>query len=381
MSEYRSPWVDDDVRDVGLLARGFFQRSVLPHRPRFEAQHRVDPETWTEAGRLGLLCPSVPEQYGGGGGTFAHEAIVLWEQGHLGEDSLPYSIHSTIVPHYVLEYGTEEQKRRWLPALASGELVGAIAMTEPSGGSDLKTVRTSARLEGDEYRVNGTKTFITNGSMAGLILVVARTGGPSARGLSLLGVEPRRTPGVTHGGPLTKIGQHGQDTRELFFDDVRVPAANLIGGVDGQGFAQLMRQLPQERLAIAVGAVAQAEYAVELAIAHARDREAFGGTLWDLQNTRMVLAECATEVRVARVFLDHCVQEHLAGTLDAGTASQSKYYCTDMLSAVADRCLQVFGGYGYVLEHPIARIYAGARVQRIYGGANEVMKELVARAL
>ncbi|MDI6520309.1 acyl-CoA dehydrogenase family protein [Streptomyces coelicoflavus] len=381
MGGYHSPWADEETHQVGRLARSFFERSVLPHTQRFGAQHRVDRETWTEAGRLGLLCPSIPQEYGGGGGTFAHEAAVLWEQGRLADDCLPYAIHSTVVPHYVERYGSEEQKRRWLPALAAGTLVGAIAMSEPSGGSDLKRVRTVARREGDHYVISGAKSFVTNGSMAGLVLVVARTGEQGAHGLSIIGVEKEHATGLSHGGPLKKIGQHGQDTRELFLDDVRVPVENLIGESEGRGFAQLMAQLPQERLAIAVGAVAQAEYAVELAVRYAKERTAFGGPLWDLQNTRLTLADCATEVRIARVFLDHCVARHLSGGLDAATASQSKYHSTDLLSSVADRCLQVFGGYGYVLEYPIARIYAGARVQRIYGGANEVMRELVARSM
>ncbi|MFF0516862.1 acyl-CoA dehydrogenase family protein [Streptomyces sp. NPDC004250] len=381
MPTYRSPWADDTTRHVGLLARSFFERSVVAHQERFSSQHSVDRETWLEAGELGLLCPSIPEELGGGGGTFAHEAAVLWEQGRLADDSFPYAIHSTTVPHYINEYGTEEQRRRWLPELASGRLIGAIAMTEPSGGSDLKALRTRARLEGDHYVISGAKSFVTNGSMAGLILVVARTGGEGARGLSIIGVEREHVTGLSHGRPLKKIGQHGQDTRELFFDDVRVPARNLVGEIEGRGFAQLMAQLPQERLAIAIGAVAQAEYAVEITVDYAKDREAFGGTLWELQNTRMVLAECATAVRVGRVFLDHCIVQHVSGKLDAATASQCKYWTTDALSTVADRCLQVFGGYGYTMEYAIARIYAGSRVQRIYGGANELMNELIARSL
>lgn len=377
---YMPAWLDDDLADVGAMAREFFQRSVLPHHERFAEQHRVDTETWLDAGRQGLLCPSISEEHGGGGGSFLHEAVVLWEQGRLGDDTLPYAIHSTIVAHYVATSGTKEQKSRWLPRLASGELVGAIAMTEPSTGSDLKTIRTTARREGDEYVIVGGKTFITNGSMAGLILVVARTSGPGARGLSIVAIEGTDVPGLTRGRALDKIGQRGQDTRELSFDGVRVPATNLLGE-EGTGFAQLMQQLPQERLAIAIGAVGQAELAVELALDHARSREAFGGTLWDLQNTRFVLAECATKVRATRVFLDHCIVEHAAGRLDASGASQIKMLSTDVLFEVADKCLQVFGGYGYILEYPIARLFAGARVQQIYGGANEVMKELVARAM
>ena len=384
MSTYSSPWVDDEIAAVGEMARDFFLREVVAHLDRFADQHAVDRRTWVEAGKQGLLCVSVPEEHGGGGGTFAHEAMILWQQGRVGDDALPLAIHSTIVAHYVANYGTEEQKQRWLPRLASGDLVGAIAMTEPSAGSDLKMIRTTARLEGSdetgEYVLDGAKTFITNGSQAGLILVVARTSGPGARGLSLVAVEGDDVAGLTRGRPLDKIGQRGQDTRELSFEGVRVPANHLIGG-EGEGFAMLMQQLPQERLAIAIGAVAQAEYAVELAVAHAKERSAFGGTLWDLQNTRFVLAACATDVLAARTFLDHCIVEHTAGRLDAATASMSKLHATELLSSVADRCLQVFGGYGYIFEYPIARIFAGARVQRIYGGASEVMKEVVARAM
>ncbi|MEV0178967.1 acyl-CoA dehydrogenase family protein [Streptomyces sp. NPDC050625] len=372
-------WIDEELGDVAAMARSFFERMVVPNIARFEKQHQADPETWLEAGKAGLLCPSVPEEYGGGGGTFLHEAVVLWEQSRVGDDTIAYAIHSTIVAHYVLNYGDEEQRRRWLPALASGECIGAVAMTEPGTGSDLKRIATSARRDGDHYVLNGAKTFITNGALAGLIVAVVRTGGPGARGLSLLLVDGD-APGLTRGAPLDKMGQRGQDTRELFFDDVRVPVGNLLGE-EGGAFGYLMAQLPQERLAIAIGAVAQAELAVELAVAHAKEREAFNGTLWDLQNTRFVLAQCATEVKAARVFLDHCIALHAHGELDAATASQIKLLATDMLFTVADRCVQVFGGYGYILEYPVARIFAGARVQRIYGGANEVMKELIARSM
>ncbi|WP_189317112.1 acyl-CoA dehydrogenase family protein [Streptomyces brasiliensis] len=379
MPTYAPIWIDEELGDVAAMARSFFERVVVPNIARFEKQHQADPETWLEAGKAGLLCPSVPEEYGGGGGTFLHEAVVLWEQSRVGDDTIAYAIHSTIVAHYVLNYGTEEQRRRWLPALASGECIGAVAMTEPGTGSDLKRIATSARRDGDHYVLNGAKTFITNGALAGLIVAVVRTGGPGARGLSLLLVDGD-APGLTRGAPLDKMGQRGQDTRELFFDDVRVPVGNLLGE-EGSAFGHLMAQLPQERLAIAIGAVAQAELAVELAVAHAKEREAFNGTLWDLQNTRFVLAQCATEVKAARVFLDHCIALHARGELDAATASQIKLLATDMLFTVADRCVQVFGGYGYILEYPVARIFAGARVQRIYGGANEVMKELIARSM
>ncbi|SEB63512.1 acyl-CoA dehydrogenase family protein [Rhodococcus koreensis] len=369
----------DEVRDVASLARTFFTQSVLPHQERFAEQHRVDAFTWQEAGRLGLLLPSVPEDLGGGGGTFAHEAAVLWEQGRTGDDSLAYAIHSTIVPHYLVQFGTPEQQRL-LPQLAAGELVGAIAMTEPDAGSDLKMIRTTARKAEDGWVLNGSKTFITNGSMAGVILVVARTGGPGSKGLSLFAVETKDLEGFSYGKPLRKIGQQGQDTRELFFDDVSLPVGALVGD-EGAAFAYLMQQLPQERLAIAIGAVAQAELAVELAIERARQREAFGATLWDLPSVRHEVAACATDVLRTRTFLDHCIEEHGEGRLDSPLAAQIKLASTEMLSSVADRCLQVFGGYGYILDYPIARIFAGARVQRIYGGANEVMKEVIARAM
>lgn len=378
---YVSPWLKDEVADVADLARSFFARELTPNTERFAAQHQVDSGTWLAAGQAGLLCISVPEEYGGGGGGFAHEAAVLWEQGKAGDGSLGYSIHSTIVAHYVLAYGSEEQKRSWLPRMASGELIGAIAMTEPSTGSDLKNIRTTARLEGDHYVINGSKTFITNATHGGLIIVVARTGGEGARGVSLIAVETEGLAGFERGRVLSKVGQHGQDTRELSFTDVRVPASNLLGEREGEGFYQLMAQLPQERLAIAITAVGYAELAFELALDYTRQREAFGQKVFDFQNTRFTLAEVSTEVLVARTFLDHCVALHVDGQLDAAMASRAKYYSTDLQGTVIDRCVQLFGGYGYMLEYPIGRLYADARVQRIYGGTNEIMKELIARNL
>ena len=379
---YVSPWAqDDDVADVLRLARTFFEREVTPNLARFAEQHQVDKETWLTAGAAGLLCISVPEEYGGGGGTFAHEAAVLWEQGRAGDDALGYSVHSSIVAHYLLTYGSEEQKQRWLPRMASGELIGAIAMTEPSTGSDLQRIRTTARREGEHYVVNGSKTFITNSSHAGLVVIVARTGGQGAQGISLIVAEVDELEGFERGRVLQKVGQHGQDTRELSFTDMRVPVANLLGEEEGQGFYQLMHQLPQERLAIAVGAVGAADLAVELAVAYSKEREAFGAPIASFQNTRFTLAEVSTDVLAARTFLDWCVGLHVEGRLDAATASRAKYWTTDVQCDVIDRCLQVFGGYGYMLEYPIARLYAGARVQKIYGGTNEIMKELISRSL
>ena len=378
---YTSPWMQDEVTDVADLARTFFEREVTPHTERFAEQHQVDKETWLAAGAAGLLCISIPEEYGGGGGTFAHEAAVMWEQGRAADDAFGYSVHSSIVAHYLLQYGSQEQKVRWLPRMASGELVGAIAMTEPSTGSDLQAIRTTAKRDGEHYVVNGSKTFITNSSHAGLVVIVARTGGGGAQGVSLIVAEVDGLDGFERGRVLQKIGQHGQDTRELSFTDMRVPVANLLGEEEGQGFYQLMLQLPQERLAIAVGAVASADKAVELAIAYSKEREAFGKPISHFQNTRFALAEVSTDVLAARTFLDYCIGLHIDGRLDAATASRAKYWTTDVQCDVIDRCLQVFGGYGYMLEYPIARMYAGARVQKIYGGTNEIMKELISRSL
>lgn len=380
-STYRSPWLNDDLDDLRGLARTFFVKESIPNQERWARQHQVDREYWTAAGAAGLLCIGLPEEYGGGGGTFAHEAVVMEEQSAAGDDAFGYSVHSTIVAPYIFKYGTEEQKRRWLPKLASGELVGAIAMTEPGAGSDLQSLRTTARLDGDDYVVNGSKTFITNGSHADLIIVVVRTGEEGGKGLSLLVAETDGLAGFERGRVLEKIGMPGQDTRELFFTDMRVPRANLLGGEEGQAFVQLMEQLPQERLIIAVAAAKGTEVAVQQTVEYAKERKAFGRELLKFQNTRFVLAECATEARAVRTLVDHCIQQHLAGGLDAATASMAKWYATDKQCEVIDRCLQIFGGYGYMLEYPIARAYAAARVQKIYGGTNEIMKELIARTL
>lgn len=363
-------------------AREFFRREVTPHEERWALQHHVDRDLWRKAGAAGLLCAGIPEELGGGGGTFAHEAVVIEEQAWALDTAFGNQVHSTICAHYIHAYGTPEQQRRWLPGMATGELVAAIAMTEPDAGSDLKAVRTTAVREDDHYVVDGTKTFISNGIHADLVITVAKTDpAAGARGISLLVVETADAPGYSRGRVLEKLGMRGQDTAELFFDQVPVPAANLLGGVEGQGFAQLMNQLPLERLVLAVSAVKGAERILHDTVAHAKERRMFGGSLFDLQNTRFELAACATDVRLGRVFLDDCVARQVAGTLDAATASMAKWWCSDMQNRVIDRCLQLHGGYGFMLEYPVAQAYADARVQRIYGGANEVMKELVARSL
>lgn len=382
LDDYRSPWLTDDLADLQQLARTFMDKEVVPHQARWAEQQMVDRDFWRAAGSAGLLCISIPEEYGGGGGTFAHEAVIAAEQARVADDAWANQVHSTIVAHYVNAFGTEEQKQRWLPGMASGDLVGAIAMTEPGTGSDLQRVRTRAVRDGDDFVINGSKTFISNGTHCDVLVIVARTSDePGGRGLSLIVAETKDLPGFQRGRVLEKIGMHGQDTRELSFTDMRVPAANLLGGVEGRGFLQLMDQLPQERLIIAVAAAGVAEAAVREAVGYAKEREAFGQDLLSFQNTRFVLAECAADALAARTLVDSCITRHVAGELDAAGASLAKFWCTDIQTKVVDRCLQVFGGYGYMMEYPIARMYAAARVQKIYGGTNEIMKELVARSL
>jgi len=380
-SPRRSPWMTDELSMLRDLSRSFFEREAVPHQERWAKQQHVDRDFWNKAGEVGLLCASIPQEYGGGSGTFAHEVVISEEYGRTLDGAFGNGVHSVICAHYINNYGSEEQKRRWLPKMASGELVCGIAMTEPGTGSDLQAVKTRAVSDGDEYVINGAKTFISNGLQSDLMIVVAKTDPKEgARGISLIVVETD-TPGYSHGRVLEKIGMKGQDTAELFFEDVRVPAANLLGDNEGLGFVQLMQQLPQERLSIAIGAVVVMERVVELTAEYVKERKAFGQELMAFQNTRFELAECATDTHVARVFLDDCIERHLAGELDAATASMAKYWTTERQCQVVDRCLQLFGGYGYMLEYPIARAYADARVQKIYGGTNEIMKELIARTL
>jgi acyl-CoA dehydrogenase len=372
----------EDLDLLRQLARTFLEKEATPNQERWAAQKHVDREFWNKAGEVGLLCLSIPEEYGGGGGTFAHEAVLLEEQARAGDSSWGNSVHSGIVAHYLLAYGSEEQKQRWLPQLASGRMVGAIAMSEPGAGSDLQGVKTKAIREGDHYVVNGSKTFITNGSQADLVIVVAKTDpAERAAGISLIVVETAEAPGFRRGRVLDKVGLKGQDTAELFFDDVRVPVGNLLGPVEGQGFIQLMQQLPQERLIIAVASVAGIEAAVDLTLEYVKERTAFGRELIKFQNTKFTLAECATEAAVTRAFVDDCVGQHLAGELDVPTAAMAKWWSTERLCRVVDECVQLFGGYGYMTEYPIARAWADARVQKIYGGTNEIMKEIIARSL
>ncbi|WP_155763677.1 acyl-CoA dehydrogenase family protein [Mycobacterium asiaticum] len=378
---HRSAWMTEELDGLRELIRDFLAKEVVPNTDKFIEQHHVDRDLWNKAGELGLLCMSIPEEYGGGGGTFAHEAVLIEEQARVADTSWGVSLHNTIVAHYLLAYGTEEQKQKWLPRMASGEVVGAIAMTEPGTGSDLQNVKTKAIRDNDEYVVNGSKTFITNGAQADLIIVVVKTAvHEAASGISLVLVEADR-PGFRRGRVLDKIGQKGQDTSELFFDDVRIPTTNLLGDTEGQGFIQLMQQLPQERLIIAVGSVAGMESAVAQTIAYTKSRHAFGKPIFSFQNTKFKLAEAATETTIARVFLDDCITKHLRGELDIPTVAMAKWWTTERAMGVADQCLQLHGGYGYMTEYPIARMWADNRVQLIYAGTNEIMKEIIARTL
>lgn len=381
MAANRSSWMNEDLDALRDMTRAFMAKELVPNIDKYREQHHVDRDLWNKAGEVGLLCISIPEEYGGGGGTFAHEAVLMEEQARAVDTSWGISLHNGIVAHYVLAYGTEEQKKHWLPKMASGEVVGAIAMTEPGTGSDLQAVKAKAIRDGDEYVINGSKTFITNGAQADLIILVAKTDPTQgASGVSLVLVEADRA-GFRRGRVLDKIGQKGQDTSELFFEDVRVPVTNLLGTQEGQGFIQLMQQLPQERLIVATGAVAGMEVALDHTLRYTKEREAFGKPVFGFQNTKFKLAEVATEARIARVFIDDCVEKHIRGELDIPTVAMAKWWTTDKAMQIADTCLQLFGGYGYMNEYPIARMWVDNRVQLIYAGTNEIMKEIIARSL
>jgi len=340
----------------------------------------VDRSAWSKTGAAGFLLSEIPTQYGGGGGDYRHETVIMEEQLRSGASGLGSQVHSQIVAPYFLHYGTEEQRLRWLPDMAAGNKVGAIAMTEPNTGSDLQSIRTTAIRDGDEFVINGSKTYISNGQHCDLVIVVAKTDPTQgAKGISLIVVEAG-TPGFSKGRNLKKLGQPAADTSELFFEDCRVPVANLVGE-EGKGFVQLMQQLPQERLNIAQAAVVDMERAITLTLEFVKERKAFGQRVLDFQNTKFKLAECKTEALIARTFVDQCLVKHLKGELDAATASMAKYWTTDKQNQIIDVCLQLHGGAGYMDEYPISRMYRDARVQSIYGGTNEIMKELISRTL
>ncbi len=375
-------WADEEVTMLYDMATKFLQAEIAPHYEAFEKAEIVDRASWEKAGANGLLCASMPEDYGGAGGSYAHESAIIEAISHVGVDGFGIALHNSIVAPYIAHYGSDEQKKKWLPKMASGELIGAIAMTEPGAGSDLQGVKTRAEKDGNHYRINGSKTFITNGQLANLIIVVAKTDPEKgAKGTSLIVVETDEVEGFERGRNLDKIGLKSNDTSELFFNDMRVPTANLLGHEEGQGFVQLMQQLPQERLQIGGTAIAMAERALALTIDYVKDRGAFGRKVIDFQNTQFKLAELKTEVTIGRVFYNDCVARHVDGGLDPVTASMAKYWLSDLQGKVVDECLQLHGGYGYMNEYPIARMYRDARVQRIYGGTNEIMKLLIGRSL
>jgi acyl-CoA dehydrogenase len=375
-------WFGEDAELLSETAKRFFERECAPHYDEWEKRGSVGRDIWRKAGAAGLLGPSVPEAYGGPGGNFAHDAVITEQVNRTGVSGFGIALHNAIVLPYVLHYGSEDQKKRWLPRLVSGEYIGAIAMTEPSGGSDLQAVKTTAKRDGNHYVISGAKTFITNGQLANFIIVVAKTDPKAdAKGISLFAVETDGLDGFKRGRNLDKIGLKANDTSELFFDNVRVDASALIGPEEGQGFAMLMNQLPQERLTIAIYAMARIERALEVTLDYVKQRQAFGKCIAEFQNTQFELAECKTEATIARVFVDHCIERHLNKGLDTATASMAKYWLTDLQCKIIDRCLQLHGGYGYMNEFPIARMFRDARVERIYGGTNEIMKVLIARTL
>jgi acyl-CoA dehydrogenase len=371
--------MDEDIEAFRQQVRRYLETEMAPKLEEWRGQGFVPREVWRPFGELGFLLPEMPIEHGGSGADLAYQLVVQDELGRIEMPAIT-GVHS-IAAHYILDYGTEEQKRRWLPGLASGHYLAGIALTEPSGGSDLKALRTRARRDGDEWVIDGAKTFITNGQTANLLVVAVRTGDAGAKGISLIVLETENLPGFRVGRLLKKLGQHASDTAELFFDGVRVPAANLIGETEGAGFAQLMSQLPYERMLLGVSAAAAIDLALELTLEHTKGRKMFGTTLFEMQNTRFELAEVATIAHVVRSFVNDCIQRLLDGTLDAQAAYMAKWWCSEQQCVVMDRCLQLFGGYGYMAEYPIARLYADARIQKIYGGANEVMKEIIGRAL
>jgi len=376
------------TEELTLLADSvarFAQRELTPHAARWNAERRVDRSAWLKAGEAGILCVSIPAEYGGGGGGDRRfDAVVGAELGRAGVGGgfgTGVGVSCSLVAHYILRYGTETQKRAWLPGMASGGIIGAVAMTEPGAGSDLQNIRTTARRDNDSYVINGQKTFISNGQNCDLVVVAAKTGTGGAKDVSLIVVEPAKAPGFRRGRNLDKVGMHAQDTSELFFDDVRVPAENLLGEGEGRGFVQLMQELAWERLSCALGAVTSMERAVEVTADYVKQRNAFGKPLMAFQNTQFRLAECKTKAVIARSFTDDLMVKLMAGELDPVTAAMAKWWTTQSLTEVADECLQLHGGYGYMNEYPIAQIWADARVTKIFAGTNEIMKMLIARSL
>ncbi|CBL45292.1 Long chain acyl coenzyme A dehydrogenase [gamma proteobacterium HdN1] len=361
--------------------RRFFDEEITPFADRWEEQQHIDRNLWNKAGELGLLCPTMPEEYGGSGVDRLYSTILMEEQARSGDSASGFALHSDIVANYIFNFGSEALKRHWLPKMASGEAVAAIAMTEPGTGSDLQAVRTTAIADGDDYVINGSKIFITNGYLSDVVVVVAKTGSgeKAAQNISLIVVEASRA-GFTKGKPLKKVGMRGQDTCELFFDNVRVPKTNLLG-MEGMGFIMLMKELAWERMMIAIICAAGAEAVLANTVDYVKQRKAFGKPISAFQNTRFKLAEMRAEIQIARVYVDRCLELVLQSKLSVEAAASAKYWVSDLLSKVVDECVQLHGGYGYMLEYPVARAYIDTRANRIYGGTNEIMKELISRTI
>ncbi|NVE95700.1 acyl-CoA dehydrogenase family protein [Altererythrobacter lutimaris] len=377
-------FMEDEEISIFADAVGKFYQQHAPEKRilKWREDGQVEREFWNEAGEAGLLGVSVPEEYGGHGGDFRHDMVVIDQQAKHGVEGFAASLHNTIILPYLVRHGTEEQKKKYLPKLVTGELVSAIAMSEPDAGSDLQSIKTTALKDGNGYRLNGSKTWISNGQSADFIIVVAKTD-PSegAKGISLMLLETEGAEGFQRGKKLDKIGLDAQDTSELFFDDVFVPSDNILGGVEGKGFYQLMGELPQERLVIAMGAMTGIEKALEVTVDYVKNRKAFGKTIWDFQNTQFTLADLKARGTAARVFVNDCIAKLLEGKLDVATASMAKYWVTELQSEVVDKCLQFHGGAGYINDYAIARMYRDTRIARIYGGSNEIMKMLIARSM
>ncbi len=372
---------NEDHEAFRVTVRRFFETEIAPYHEKWEEQQHIDRSLWNKAGELGMLCATMPEEYGGAGVDRMYSVILMEEQARVGDSASGFSLHSDIVANYINNFGSEEQKQNWLPKMATGEAVGAIAMTEPGTGSDLQAIRSTAVEDGDDYVINGSKIFITNGYLADVVVVVAKTGDAKggAANVSLLIVETDRE-GFSKGTPLKKVGMKGQDTCELFFNNVRVPKANLLGA-EGMGFIMLMKELAWERMMIGVICAASAEYALATTVEYVKDRKAFGKPVAAFQNTRFKLAEMRSEIQIARVYVDRCIEQVINNELGVEAACAAKYWVSDLLSKVVDECVQLHGGYGYMLEYPIARAYVDTRANRIYGGTNEIMKELISRSI
>ena len=376
-----SAWNEEEHGIFADSVRRFFEREMVPNILRWADQGVCDRDFWLKAGEAGITGGSVPEQYGGSEGGFGFDSVVIYEQARCSDSGWGFGIHS-IVMHYILAYGTDDQKRRWIPRMVTGELVGALAMSEPGGGSDLQAIQTSAGKDGNLYRINGSKTFITNGMSADLIVTAVKTDKDAgSKGISLVVIEAGETDGFSRGRKLAKLGMHGNDTAELFFDDAKIPMTNLLGNEEGQGFYQMMNQLPWERLIIGIAALGAMDCAVDATVRYVRDRQAFGKRIMDFQNTRFKLAEAKTKCELLRSFINDCIERIESGRLDAATASMAKFWGSQSQNEVIDECLQLHGGFGYMQECAISRLYADSRVQMIYGGTNEIMKELIARSL